>query len=161
MVADEIDMCRTNITHSYGLTYSTFTYTNLATTMHRNNSLSYLPPGASKSSNTTTIPQGGLPSLWNNIASVTFSLQNTGAVTAMEVPQLYLGIPGGPAKQLRGFDKINLKANQTQTVTFKLTRRDLSEWSVLDQQWVLQSGSYGVFVGKSVLDVQLVGKLVI
>jgi len=154
-------MSSTNTTHRYGLTYSTFTYTNLATTMHRNNSLSYLPPGASKSSNTTVVTQGGLPSLWNNIATVTFSLQNTGAVTAMEVPQLYLAIPGGPAKQLRGFDKINLQANQTQTVTFKLTRRDLSEWSVVDQQWVLQSGSYGVFVGKSVLDVQLVGSLVI
>jgi beta-glucosidase len=145
----------------YGLTYSTFSYANLATTRHRNISLSYLPPGASKTSNTTVPTQGGLPSLWNTIASVSFTLQNTGAVTAMEVPQLYLGIPGGPAKQLRGFDKINLMANQTQSVTFKLTRRDLSEWSVEEQQWVLQRGTYGVFVGKSVLDVQLVGSLVI
>lgn len=79
----------------------------------------------------------------------------------MEVPQLYIGIPGGPAKQLRGFDKINLKANQTKSVTIHLTRRDLSTWSVVEQQWVLQSGSYGVYVGASVLDVRLHGVLAI
>jgi len=144
----------------YGLTYSTFCYSGLSTTMHRNNTLTYLPPDSNKASTTAPV-QGGLPSLWNNIATVTFSIQNTGSVTAMEVPQLYIGIPNGPAKQLRGFDKINLKANQTQCVTLQLTRRDLSTWSVVDQQWVLQAGTYPIYVGASVLDIRLQGSLTI
>lgn len=141
----------------YGLTYSTFSYSGLtAQTMH-NMSLSYLPPDRTNG----TITQGGLPSLWQNIATVSFSVTNTGAVTAKEVPQVYVGIPGAPKMQLRGFDKISLKANQTQQVNVKLTRRDLSSWSSVDQQWVLQKGSYPVYVGKSVLDVQLTGSIVI
>jgi len=143
----------------YGLTYSTFGYSGLSTTMRRNNTLTYLPPGANR--NITAPVQGGLPSLWNNIATVTFSIQNTGSVTAMEVPQLYVGIPNSPAKQLRGFEKINLRANQTQSVTLQLTRRDLSTWSVVDQQWVLQAGTYPVYVGASVLDIKLQGSLTI
>jgi len=144
----------------YGLTYSTFSYSGLNAVTRRNNTLTYIPPGANRA-NATAPVQGGLPSLWNNIATVTFSIQNTGTVTAMEVPQLYIGIPGGPAKQLRGFDKINLRANQTQAVTLQLTRRDLSTWSVVDQQWVLQSGTYPIYVGASVLDIKLQGSLTI
>jgi beta-glucosidase len=30
-----------------------------------------------------------------------------------------------------------------------LTRRDLSTWDVVAQKWLLQSGSYNVFVGSS------------
>jgi beta-glucosidase len=141
----------------YGLTYSTFSYSGLATQTMRNMSLTYLPPDRTNG----TITQGGLPSLWQNIATVSFSVTNTGGVTAKEVPQVYIGIPNAVKMQLRGFDKINLRANQTQKVSVKLTRRDLSSWSVVDQQWVLQKGTYNVYVGKSVLDVQLTGSIVI
>ena len=46
-------------------------------------------------------------------------------------------------------------------VTFELTRRDLSSWDVAKQAWVLQSGEYGVMVGKSVLDIQARGSLTV
>jgi beta-glucosidase len=46
-------------------------------------------------------------------------------------------------------------------VTFELNRRDMSSWDVARQAWVLQSGEYGVMVGKSVVDIQARGKLTV
>jgi len=34
-------------------------------------------------------------------------------------------------------------------VTFTLTRKDLSEWNVVEQAWRLQQGAYSVWVGSS------------
>ena len=106
-----------------------------------------------------TIVEGGLPSLWDVLAKVTCTVTNTGKVTAAEVPQLYLHIPNGPAKVLRGFGKKVIAANQSASFEFDLTRRDLSTWTA--QGWMLQRGSYPVYVGKSVLDIQLTGNLTI
>ncbi|KAJ5598583.1 fibronectin type III-like domain-containing protein [Penicillium hordei] len=72
--------------------------------------------------------EGGIESLWDVVAIVTVSILNTGEVSALEVPQLYMGIPGAPAKQLRGFEKIAIEPNKSKSVSFPLTRRDLSQW---------------------------------
>jgi len=138
----------------YGLTYSNFSYSALSTTVHNNASLSLLPPG-------NKIVEGGLPSLWDQIATVKATVTNTGHVSAAEVAQLYLGIPGAPEKQLRGYAKEMLHAGECSEVTFKLMRRDLSQWDVERQQWVLNKGCYNVYVGKSVLDIQLTGTITI
>lgn len=90
---------------------------------------------------------------------MTAQITNTGSVTAAEVAQLYIGIPGAPAKQLRGFGKELLNPGQSTRVVFGLNRRDLSVWDVVAQQWVLQTGTYNVYVGKSVEDIQLKGTL--
>jgi hypothetical protein len=47
--------------------------------------------------------EGGITSFWDVIAQVHATASNTGLVDAAEVAQLYVGIPGGPVKQLRGF----------------------------------------------------------
>ncbi|GAB7339006.1 hypothetical protein MBLNU457_5672t1 [Dothideomycetes sp. NU457] len=138
----------------YGLTYSNFSYSSLSTTVYSNASLSYTPPG-------TQIMEGGLPSLWDQIASVSATITNTGHVAAAEVAQLYLGIPGAPPKQLRGYAKPMLQPGESATVSFPLLRRDLSQWDVVLQQWVLPQDEYSVYVGKSVLDVQLTGSITI
>jgi beta-glucosidase len=75
------------------------------------------------------------------------------------VAQLYLHIPGGPARVLRGFEKKFLQPGEEAKVTFELNRRDMSTWDVVAQAWVLQRGSYEVMVGKSVEDIQLRGSL--
>lgn len=89
------------------------------------------------------------------VAQVTAIVQNTGEVDAAEVAQLYIGIPDAPAKQLRGFSKVHILAGGNATVEFDLLRRDLSEWSVVDQSWVLQQGEYQVYVGSSSRDLPL------
>ncbi|KAF2771068.1 putative beta-glucosidase [Teratosphaeria nubilosa] len=138
----------------YGLTYSNFSYSGLQVNKYSNASFSLLPANSS-------IQEGGLPSLWDYVASVSATVTNTGKVEAAEVAQLYLGIPTGPAKQLRGYSKELLAPNASATVTFLLSRRDLSVWDTTRQQWILQTGTYNVYVGKSVLDIQLQSTLTI
>lgn len=54
------------------------------------------------------------------------TVENIGDVTAKEVAQLYVGIPGGPEKVLRGFVKRQLVPDELGVFEFALTRRDLS-----------------------------------
>lgn len=136
----------------YGLTYSTFNYSNLESTVHTGVQTSSLPPESA-------VVEGGLSSLWDIIATVNFTVTNVGSVTAAEVAQLYVGIPGGPARVLRGFDKQTIVPGHSAEFSLDLTRRDLSTWDVITQNWVLPQGSYTIYVGKSVLDIQLVGTL--
>ncbi|KAK3676815.1 hypothetical protein LTR78_003019 [Recurvomyces mirabilis] len=136
----------------YGLTYTTFSYSDIKVSTASNASLAYLAPNS-------TLAEGGLASLWDTVATVTISVTNTGSVEAAEVAQLYVGIPGGPQKVLRGFGKETLKAGESCTFTFELGRRDLSTWT--SQGWVLQKGTYQIYVGKSVLDIQLTSSLTI
>lgn len=55
-------------------------------------------------------------------------------VDGKEVAQLYLGIPNGPVRHLRSFDKVLIKSCKSATVTFSLTRRDLSTWDTNAQE---------------------------
>ncbi|KAL2851068.1 glycosyl hydrolase family 3 N terminal domain-containing protein [Aspergillus pseudoustus] len=136
----------------FGLTYSSFVYSQLSIRRKRNANLTELPPGK-------VIKEGGLPSLWDVVAQVSCVVSNVGEVEAAEVAQLYVGLPGGPKKVLRGFEKQSLRPGQRKTFSFDLTRRDLSTWDVDRQSWVLQRGEYSIYVGKSVLDIQLTGSL--
>ncbi|KAK4898495.1 hypothetical protein LTR27_004092 [Elasticomyces elasticus] len=144
-----------NITPRYefgfGLTYTTFSYASLGVSRSYANT-QYLAPNS-------TFAEGGLTSLWETIATVTFDVTNTGPVAAAEVAQLYVGIPGGPQKVLRGFGKKLLQPGETGNFSFELNRRDLSEWT--SQGWALQKGTYKLYVGKSVLDICLTSELTI
>jgi len=146
----------------FGLTYSEFTYSNLQTQGSSSNASTY-PAGNSTSSWTagdnTAHVEGGDPDFWTVVAHVSCSVQNTGEVAAAEVAQLYVHIPGGPARVLRGFQKALLQPGESATISFDLTRRDLSEYDDALGTWVLQGGRYDVFVGKSVLDIQLQGSI--
>lgn len=110
--------------------------------------------------------EGGNPDLWNVYATVAVDVTNIGDVGGKEVAQLYvsLGDRAGavktdhPEKVLRGFEKIYLEVNETQTVNFNLTRRDMSYWDVEKQNWVLPSfGTITIRVGRSSRDLRLTG----
>lgn len=140
----------------YGLTYSTFGYSNLeATWKDTKASNATLSPLAPES----PISEGGQESLFQILATVTCTISNTGTYEAAEVSQLYIGIANAPARQLRGFEKVLLEPGQTANVSFALMRRDLSIWSVERQAWILQRGSYNIMVGANVLDIKLDGHL--
>lgn len=130
----------------FGLSYTTFGFSNLQVSPVKNGIPAY-PSGP--------IEQGGAVDLWDTIATVTATVKNTGPRAGAEVAQLYIGIPHGPVKQLRGFDKVQIPAGGSAEVTFPLKRRDLSSWNVEHQQWELQSGSYKIFVGSSSRDLPL------
>jgi beta-glucosidase len=155
---DYRDFDRKNITPRYefgfGLTYTTFAFSELAVEVIAGASTAYQAPSS-------TISEGGIASLWDLVAKVSAMVENTGDVNAMEVAQLYVGIPGAPVRQLRGFEKVEIPAGGNATVEFSLTRRDLSEWSVQEQAWVLQQANYNVWVGSSSRDLPLSGSLTI
>ncbi|PVH93605.1 glycoside hydrolase family 3 protein [Periconia macrospinosa] len=135
----------------FGLTYTEFEYSGLQIQIDPIATAARLPP------NPDVILQGGVVSLWEEVARVRVTIENVGDVAAKEVAQLYMGIPGGPAKVLRGFEKQLLVPGERGVFEFPLTRRDLSTWNVVEQQWELQRGTYRVAVGKSVVDIQLAG----
>ena len=86
---------------------------------------------------------------------------NSGNVDGAEVAQLYVGIPGGPVRQLRGFSKVDVEPGKSVNLNFDLTRRDLSIWDVVAQKWQLQKGDYKVYVGGSSRNLPLEGSLTI
>ncbi|OJZ81077.1 glycoside hydrolase family 3 protein [Aspergillus luchuensis CBS 106.47] len=134
----------------FGLSYTTFDYSGLSIEK-TNETTSEYPPSAA-------IQEGGNPRLWDELLTVTAEVQNSGSIDGAEVAQLYVGIPNGPVRQLRGFDKVLLSAGETAQVSFSLNRRDLSTWNVEAQQWQLQSGTYQVYVGRSSRDLPLTGE---
>ncbi|KAK1239685.1 hypothetical protein MKX07_001139 [Trichoderma sp. CBMAI-0711] len=135
----------------FGLSYTTFAYFNLSVN-HVSGANTFPWPGG-------PIVSGGQTDLWDAIATVSVDIKNTGSVASYEVAQLYIGIPGAPAKQLRGFEKPFMRPNESQSVTFHLTRRDLSVWSVERQKWQLQQGTYKIYVGSSSRRLHLNGTL--
>lgn len=135
----------------FGLSYTTFTLSNISVQHTPGANTSEYPSGA--------VTAGGQSDLWDVIVSVSVNVRNTGALPGAEVVQLYVGIPGGPAKQLRGFEKIALQPGEPWTVTFKLTRRDLSDWDTVAQRWRLQRGQYNVYVGNSSRNLSLQGRV--
>ena len=90
----------------------------------------YLPAGSSTS-------PGGNEQLYDVLFTVTADIQNSGSVVGDEVPQLYISL-GGPndAKVvLRNFDRLTIEPGATATFTADITRRDLSNWDTVSQNW--------------------------
>jgi len=84
--------------------------------------------------------------------SISVSVKNTGKVDGAEVVQLYIrdfvGSITRPVKELKGFQKVYLKAGETKNLTFTLSEEDLKFYnSNLD--FVAEPGDFKVFVGNS------------
>ncbi|KAI1077250.1 glycoside hydrolase family 3 protein [Whalleya microplaca] len=146
-----------NITPRYefgfGLSYTSFNYSGLQVSLIAGADTSSYP--------SKPIIEGGHEDLWDIIANASATVTNTGLKSGAEVAQLYVGIPNGPVKQLRGFSKLVFEPKQSALFEFGLTRRDLSTWDVVAQNWLLQRGEYKIYVGSSSRKLPLVGTLTI
>ncbi|XMA10167.1 hypothetical protein WAI453_002958 [Rhynchosporium graminicola] len=144
-----------NITPRYefgfGLSYTTFEYSSLEIMKVDGSSTDEYPVGE--------IVEGGQEDLWDVLFHVTASVANSGTVNGAEVSQLYVGIPGGPVRQLRGFSKVDVAPGRSVDLKFDLQRRDLSVWDVVAQKWLLQKGDYKIYLGGSSRDLPLEGAL--
>ncbi|MCX7603147.1 MAG: glycoside hydrolase family 3 C-terminal domain-containing protein [Bryobacteraceae bacterium] len=118
----------------YGLSYTTFEYSNLRI-------------------ETPRVRRGSEVRISADVA-------NTGARAGAEVVQLYLrdviGSVTTPVKQLRGFERIELKPGEKKTVRFVLQPQDLA---LLDRNlaWTVEPGEFQVMVGRSSQDIRLRG----
>jgi len=116
----------------YGLSYTTFAYTNLRVT-----------PTQQKAS--------------GNV-SVSVDVQNTGTREGTEIVQLYtrdlVSSVTTYEKNLRGFQRVFLKQGETKTITFTLTPADLSLWD-REMKFVVEPGMFRVMIGASSEDIRL------
>lgn len=141
----------------HGLTYTTFAYAALSTTWRAPRAaIPATPPSPA------AVVPGGPASLFAVLARASFTLANTGAVPAAEVPQLYVHFPDEPnaaVHVLRGFTKVMLRPGERRNVSFDLTRRDLSRWDAGARQWRLPGGPFEVRVGRSAGEIEAVARL--
>jgi beta-glucosidase len=83
---------------------------------------------------------------------VSVKVKNTGKVTGKEVVQLYIrdliGSVTRPVKELKGFEMIELKANETKEVTFSIDNKTI-EFYTANNKWEAEPGDFNVFVGGS------------
>lgn len=85
--------------------------------------------------------------------SVSFKLKNTGTRTGDAVPQLYvkdvIASVSPFKKQLRGFDRIHLKAGEEKQVRMELlAKRDLKIMN-LQNEWVVEPGMFQISIAES------------
>lgn len=114
--------------------------------------------------------EGGNPALFEEYVKVQVRVANTGNRKGQSVVQLYVSFPPSikeastgdaietPVQVLRNFTKVELEAGSSQTVNLTLTRKDLSYWSVVQQNWVMPDGRFTLAVGRSSRDLPLRGQ---
>ena len=89
---------------------------------------------------------------------VSVDVENTDSVDGAEVVQLYIADPEAsidrPAKELKGFEKVFLKAGQKKTVTFEIDAEDLSYFDAEKHEWVAESGEFQALLGSSSEDLK-------
>jgi len=88
---------------------------------------------------------------------VTVNVTNSGNRDGAEVVQLYIrdlvGSVTRPVKELKGFQKVMLKAGETRTISFTITDEELSFYNS-DLMWKCEPGKFQVFVGTNSRDVK-------
>ncbi len=108
----------------FGLSYTTFEYKNLKLDKNK-------------------IPVNGE-------IQVSVEVTNTGTKDGEEVVQLYIrdlvGSITRPIKELKGFEKIMIKAGETKTITFTINNETLQFYTV-NKKWEVESGDFEVWIG--------------
>ncbi|KAI1848017.1 hypothetical protein JX266_006130 [Neoarthrinium moseri] len=120
-----------------------------------------VPAGSQDGSPQNLLPAGGAPGgnpgLYDTVYSIRVLITNTGALPGTEIAQLYvsLGGPDDPKVVLRGFDDVELSPGQSKEVVFAVTRRDISSWDPVTQNWIASPYPKGVYIGTSSRQIML------
>jgi len=93
-------------------------------------------------------------------AIISCKIKNTGAMEGAEVVQLYIGGKPTkkwkqPIKELKGYEKINLKAGETKTVKLEVSEHALSYFNVVKNKFVFEASEYNFMIGTSSYDIKL------
>lgn len=110
----------------YGLSYSTFEYSNL---------------------------QAKVTDKKRHQVEVTFTLKNTSNRPGAEIAQLYVTdekcSEERPLKELKGFEKIMLNPGESKVITLTLDEETFRFFSAKKNKWVLEKGAFTIHVGGS------------
>ncbi len=116
----------------YGLSYTTFAYSNLRLS-------------ASESG-----PDDEL--------QVSVDVKNTGGFEGQDVVQVYVRDVAAnvmrPEKELKAFGKVNLKPNETKTLVLTLNRDSFAYYDDAIRQWIAEAGDFEILVGSSSQDIR-------
>ena len=123
----------------YGLSYSTFEYSNL-----------YLSKPTATSSDSIT---------------ATVYVKNTSAIDGADVVELYASTKDiaqfRPIKTLIGFTKATIKAGKTQKVTIKFSVKSLRQYDEAKDDYTIYRGEYEIGAGASSGDIKVASKLTV
>ena len=90
-----------------------------------------------------------------------FTLTNTGTRDGAEVAQLYVSKLSGevyrPAKELKGFQKVFLKAGESRSVKIPLDDKAFRYFNVKTNKFEVEGGAWTVLIGASCADIKLSG----
>ena len=88
-----------------------------------------------------------------------FTIKNTGTMDGAEIAQLYVSAKGGcvyhPAKELKGFAKVFLKAGESKEVTIELDDKAFRYFNEKTGQFEIDGGTYDILIGASCADIRL------
>ncbi len=94
---------------------------------------------------------------------VEFTVKNIGNCKGTEIAQIYIGKAESSflraKKELKGFARISLKPGESKTFRHAIKSSDLSVFDVEAGTWIVENGKYEIYVGSSVLESKLEGKL--
>jgi beta-glucosidase len=94
----------------------------------------------------------------NENIEVSVTIKNTGARDGVEIAQLYIrdcySEVTRPVKELKGFERVALKAGESKRISFTLTPEHLQYYN-LEMKRVVEPGTFKVMVGKSSQDADL------
>lgn len=114
-------------------------------------------------SETREIVQNNYEWIWETLYRVSAKVSNDGSIGGNYVAQLYIEFPStivaSPPRILRGFEKIYLEPKECGEVEFEIKHRDLSIWEKESQQWIIQTGTYKLYVSTSSRKVELCGEI--
>lgn len=95
--------------------------------------------------------------------AVSFDVQNTGKREGADVAQVYIGDTHSklarPAKELKGFAKVNLRPGEKRRVSVMLDARSFSYYDPEAKGWRADAGAFDVLVGHSSEQIELRGNL--
>ena len=96
---------------------------------------------------------------------VTVAITNTGDYDGAEVVQMYVGLENAKVfrakKELKGFQKIFLKAGEQKKIYIPFDDKTFRYWNVKTNQWEIEGGTYQIMVGASVSDIRLEGSIAV
>jgi beta-glucosidase len=116
----------------YGLSYTTFEYSN------------------AQLSTTNFKDVDGL--------TIKVDVTNTGKLAGKEIVQVYVHDQRSelvrPAKELKGFAKVELQAGETKSVSIKLDFRAFAYYHPEYKQWITEDGDFDILIGASSADIR-------
>lgn len=90
--------------------------------------------------------------------TVSVDVTNTGGMAGKEIVQVYVHDQActlsRPAKELKGFAKVELQPGETKTVSIPLDLRAFAFYHPGHRQWITEDGQFDILVGASSVDIR-------